>query len=440
MGAFQLSLNNNKTFRKSNFLINAKYPSSLWEDRLMAICFCRVQERYNEDTLRTVNPESGQVEYNIPNELKVRLSTAQIREILGVGGGSIYEKVHDAALSLNEKSIIVEDPESKSFVVMTLFPTVQYADGIFTAYFNTHLHKMILNLQPGYTKLRLSLLSKYKHSHTIKLYENIRARCYATSDCYKGDYKYEVPVSVSELRFTLGLVNVSDKAVKKHLVGAHPDYDKAWEAVKDSDKSFKRWYDLQEKVIMPSIKEINSIEESDLKDVSYRPLKSGRGGKVREVIFTAFLYPENYKPPKEEVIDSEVVDVIVEPEQTAKSRDDILDEISDLIDEPLKLKDIRAIAEAAEYDIDKVKKAYHIMNSGSATIKSVTAFMIAAIKNEYEEAVQKEAPVQKNARRSGFNNFPQHDYDMEALEKLLVRNDSLTDEERRELEKRAFKN
>ena len=97
---------------------------------------------------------------------------------------------------------------------------------------------------------------------------------------------------------------------------------------------------------------------------------------------------------------------------TQEERDEFIDSLNDIISERLKFRDLRAIAEAADYDISKVEKAYRVM-SGKSNINDVTAFMISAIRGGYEEPVKK---------ASGYGSYEQKAYDFAELENKLLDN------------------
>ena len=90
----------------------------------------------------------------------------------------------------------------------------------------------------------------------------------------------------------------------------------------------------------------------------------------------------------------------------------------DLLHEDFKFKEIREIAEAAGYDVEKVKKSYSYMLTYDKTIDVPIAFIKDCIKNEYYSNTAKPMYPKKNT----FNSFEQNQDNFEELEKLLLDN------------------
>ena len=92
----------------------------------------------------------------------------------------------------------------------------------------------------------------------------------------------------------------------------------------------------------------------------------------------------------------------------------------DFTGQAVRIKEIREIAEAASYDVDKIKKAYDYMLNYNTTVDVPIAFMKECIKNEYYD--NKAKPI-KPGKSNSFNNFEQRsDIDFEELEKQLLDN------------------
>ena len=106
-------------------------------------------------------------------------------------------------------------------------------------------------------------------------------------------------------------------------------------------------------------------------------------------------------------------------EEAVAENDDILDELCDLMHSDFKIRKIREIAKTADFDVDKVKKAYEYMQNYSKPIDNAIAFMKDCIKKEYYNQEKKPYMPKKNS----FNNIMQReDLDFEEMEKLLVEN------------------
>ena len=113
-------------------------------------------------------------------------------------------------------------------------------------------------------------------------------------------------------------------------------------------------------------------------------------------------------------------DLVEEPiEQKATLTDDLLDELYDLMHENFRLREIREIAATAEYDAEKIRKAYNYMLNYSNPIDNAIAFMKDCIKKEYYNQEKKPFFSKKNS----FSNIMQRDnIDFDEMERLLVDN------------------
>ena len=136
--------------------------------------------------------------------------------------------------------------------------------------------------------------------------------------------------------------------------------------------------------------------------VDYEPIKSGR----KAVGIRFFVTKKEQEAPK-------TVQIV------QANRDEILDELIDLMHDDFKLREIREIAEAADYDISKVKKAYEYMQNYGTDIDVPIAFIKDCIKKGYYNTESRS----KSNKSNSFNNFTQrNDYDFEELERKLLEN------------------
>ena len=134
----------------------------------------------------------------------------------------------------------------------------------------------------------------------------------------------------------------------------------------------------------------------------YEPVKAGRGGKVVDIRFLINVNKDRKSNSEEEKRDKEL---------TQEERFARMEQVQGLIDEKIKLSDIKAILEAADYDVSKVDTAYRLSRYSSG-IENLTGWLISAIKRGYE------APVGMGS--NPFTQFEQRTIDFEALEKEII--------------------
>jgi Protein involved in initiation of plasmid replication len=370
-------------YKKSNFLIGAKYKSSLLENKILAVSLTKVRK-----------DESGQ--------LISTVTASELKKYMKKTNGSFYDQLYSCADNLTNRQIVMEDRENHKFMILNIVQTALYDNGKFTIKYNSDLEKYLYGLQQNFTKLSLPVMMSFKSVYSFRLYELLKSKAYYPRDKKQAENLFRITFSLSELKLDLGAVNSSYDRVQRVLKGSSPDYDKAVEAAKE--KTFARWGDFKDRVIDVAVNEINSMPEACM-NVSYELGKAGRGGKVYEVSFIVKL-----TSGITELVESEVV---IAPVVTADMG--VVELIDDLLEnEDMRVKDIKAIAVAAENDFELVKNAYEIYQKQKVKAANFTGWMIAAIKNGYKDS--------KKYTRNSFHDFEQNEYDFNQLELQLVSN------------------
>ena len=229
-------------FPKSNTLIDSKYKATLMEQKLLNIVLSKLQKRQYSD-----EGETG--------GLVCSMKAAELRELLGVSGGSFYTQLNKAAAAMTSRTIGFVNDDIKTFKYISLISMAQYEKGTFTVKFNYELKKYLTQEAP-FTVLDLPVILSYNSVYSLRLHEILLSECYnmkkpgvakyTKKEATKGHYKIEM--GLSELKLSLGVVNAETSAVQKVLAGSStPDYDKAVE--KATEKSFSDWYEFRRKVI-----------------------------------------------------------------------------------------------------------------------------------------------------------------------------------------------
>lgn len=392
-------------FSKSNTLIDSKYKASLMEQKLLNIVLSKLQKRqYNDEG------ETG--------GLVCSIKAAELRELLRVSGGSFYTQLNKAAAAMTSRTIGFVNDDIKTFKYISLISMAQYEKGTFTVKFNYELKKYLTQEAP-FTVLDLPVILAYNSVYALRLHEILLSECYnmkkpgvakyTKKEATKGHYKIEI--GLSELKLSLGVVNAETSAVQKVLAGSPtPDYDKAVE--KATEKSFSDWYEFRRKVIEVAVKEINRVDNGTF--VSYEPKKAGHGGKVYAITFFVELGNKENEEEKKTEATKKSKSQLSQEEQF-----ELFFKVKTLIKEELSYDDISVICKAAEYDIQKIEKAYMVASSSTNAIDNLVGFMIKAIKENYDLPVKKENGKKQNK----FNNFHQRDYDFDEYERALLNRD-----------------
>lgn len=376
----------NSDYVKSNLLIGAKYKSSLLENKVMAISLNKIKDA-EEDKEGT---------------LIVRLKASELKKLLDSKSGSFYSQLDKIGSSMTGRVIGMSDPENERFHYMSVINNAHYENGVLTLEYNKNLNGYLKNIKQNFTKLNLETMLDFKSVYSFRLYELLKSRAYYPRGEKRKDNAFVVTYDLPELKLDLGVINAELANVQKILNNSKkPDYEAALEA--SPEKVFTTWFEFRRNCIDVAVKEINEKRDRTEMEVDYKPRKSGQGGKVYGVDFYIKLYKR---------ADESAESAIKELSEDEKLN--FYDEIRDVIECGIKSKDAKAIAEAAEFNMDTIKSKYELAKEQD--VDNIVGFMIAAIKNDYTKV-----PVSGNKnKKNSFTDFKQRTYDFEELEREAV--------------------
>lgn len=426
-------------YKKSNFLISSMSKGGLLENQLNAIGLQKIfTGHYFED-----KETKSQV---------VRVTASEIRKLLNTNSGSFYAKLANVAQAATGRIIGFINPENQTFDFLPINSRMSYSGGTLEIRYNSELKSYLTNLKTNFTVLNLETMLSFKSLYSFRLYELLKSKAFYQK--YENhEHRIHIYYSVAELKLKLGIVDPEDPIIKAELdKNPAPDYEKVVavyeeeqkakaeaavrimeERLKDKDitpkekktllikekqkyfPTYCEWRVLKGEMLDPALAEIEKL--ADDIDIEYELRKNGRGGKVTGIDFFVAI-PETKIQTKEK------------EELSEDAKLDILEQIGDIVDIPLKIKDLRTIAEAAEYDVMKVKKANMALTKCN-NVTNPVGFLISAIKEEYEcidivdveykEVLAKDKKLKKNSKAvNAFNQFKQAEYDMTEIEKLIA--------------------
>jgi len=384
-----------QVFSKSNYLIQARYDYTLLCNQTLAVS---LQKAVKEG-----------------DEYVARFSVKEVKDLLQKNYKDFYNQMHKTADKMSATRICIEDPKKGRFEFHQLIPTFIYDNGNCEVHFNSQLNHIVGNLTSNFTSFNLTTLTHLDTLPGYRLYETIKSDCYYPK-FYKGEKtgKYTIKYSVSELKVMLNAVDINHPDVAALLKDKENiNYDRIIETAqslyeRDKDRDiptkdkyrapkWQQYRDFKRQVIVPAIKEIN--EKTELF------IELGESGKrnIKEVVF--FVTDNSYAKSAEE-------EVLVEDREF--DEDDFIDEIKDLIrfnGESLKTKELRKIAQEANYKKDAIFKAYDaVMHMGD--IDSPMGAMIVAIREKWEPS--KAAKGSKSGKMT-FTNYEQRNYDYDSM-------------------------
>lgn len=398
----------NQSVSISNSVIRSREFTNLLESKIEVLAIYYMESDLKQKEKLDPNGQKYKVNY-------VELSASDIKKLMGRSDGATYGEIYKAANNLEEKLYIIKDEENHRFSMDHLYGKITYDRGMLSIEFNPDMNKYFLNLQEKYTMLRLTILFSFKRNGGFQLYKLLKSYMHSQNiePIDMSLTQEELPSirlswNLTDLRMIMGYVDINQKELKKEGEKKHPDWEKM--SKEEKNPQYKRWADFKKRVIDPGVEEINKI--SDIHICQVETERTGLGGKVSNVAFIVQHNKAYYeksrgaysaKGDKEEKI-----------KLTEEQIDDFIDEMREFIDvKGVKTKDLKAIAEAAGYDMEKIKVQYD--NSKGTDINNFTGWMISALKRGYK----KPAGSKRTVDNGGFSN--QRDYDFDKLEEELLK-------------------
>ena len=368
---------------------------SLTSEKLFAISLSRLKENFNNDGKMSVTITKG--------ELRKLLARQDKDGNCVIDDGNIYRQLLDAANSLHLLAIYIQNDNKKH-----IYQTINYNDSDLYFEFNPNIRNYVIELKDNFTVLNLPTMLRFTRNYSYRLYEILKSKCYYPKYVPIGQRtdKFQFRLDLLELKFTIGVLNAKDEKVIKLFNSENPPmnvYKKAYDILKKDDEGktkdkkvkYDTWKDFKVRVLDPSVEEIN--EKTDI----YVEYTLGRGarGKVIDIEFHVEL---SRKIPA----------LCMRKKKSEEEIEDFLDNMRMIMPIVIKTKDLKTIAEAADYDIDKIKKAVDMCNK-AGNIENMVGFLITAIKENYT-----------NISKHGKWEFSEkQDYgNLDELENLLLAN------------------
>ncbi len=368
-------------YRKANTLINSKGRSTLLVQKLFAVSIAKAEH----------NPDDNTLEANIYG--------TDLKKIFGVKGGSFYEHIKSAIEPAKNKPsildwrIIYSNDETQEIEAINVITDASFKNGVLNVRYNNKITPYLTNLQSNYTVLSLAEAVQLNSVYSFRLYEILKAEMDRQRAITKRPGPYYVQYHLTDLKLRLGIIDSqADPEIISALKKGNPDYDKI---EKQADKldgagKLKTFGNFKKFALDKAQKELN---ETTSIWFDYEPVKAGRGGKVVNI---RFIIDVNPKVKKSNIVEEKA------NKTTVIDSMEVMDQIQDIIDQKIKFSEIRAIAEAADYDIDKVKAAYELSKK-SKNIDNFVGWMISAIKNDYKAAGLGNSSIVGKYVQSSFN-------------------------------------
>lgn len=352
------TIDKNYVITKSNYFItNASFDLTLEQQKLILIIASMVKP--------------GDEDFK-----DYKVYTKDFMNALGVTTCSYYTEIPNLLKSLMQK--VIELPNEQGLIQWLCRAIPKKGEGYTIVRFDKDLKPYMLLLKDRFTRYKLKNIINLKSKYSIRIYEMMK--------CNQFRNKFEI--DIEELRFLL-----------------------------KADKIYPLYADFKRKVIDMAQREIN--EHTDI-TFTYEAIKTGR-----KVTALKFYISENKKnitniDKKLDVVNemssdknvnqdkiNKFGDVIIEVEESKK----LIAQVREIIKEKLTNADILRILQAAENDIELIKKQYKISKT-TGNIKSLVGWLIRAIKDDYTEPI-----TATKTTNNKFTNYEQREYDFDELER-----------------------
>ncbi len=416
---YDLSALAGRHYSKSNNIINAKGTTSLMAQKLFAV---GVQQAELEKS-------NGQ--------LVSKLYTTDLKKIFNANGGSFYEHIRELAEpekdkpSLLDWRIVYTNDETEEIEAINVVTDCKYSDGVLEMRYNNKVTKELYELKENYTQFSLEETIPLKSIYSYRIYEILKSEydkqsyiAHKRGENLDDAKPYVLSINLVDLKLRLGIIDPNEnRDIINALKKSNVDFDLigklAEDAAKEKRKKENKITDEEDDELKKAAKysDYSAFRKNTIlvaqKELAkktsisfeFEPIKTGRGGKVVGIRF--FIRSKNKN--KKTVIEEKVL--------TQEEKEEFIDQINELVEFKAKIKDLRAIADASEYDFTKVEKAYEVLKNVKGGVENPTGFMIKAIKDNYE--LPSGGFGQK---KNSFNNFDQNEYDFDELERKLIDN------------------
>lgn len=223
-------------------------------------------------------------------------------------------------------------------------------------------------------------------------------------------------VTYYDIKYTLNFISIYSKRMYLYLkrfedTGIRIDkVSDLLEKLNCPTSYYRRYNAFKVKVLDIAFKEIN--DNTDIK-FTYEEKKTGR--KITHLVFHIIRVAE--EKPQEQIIDNkEEIKTIPEIDVF-----ELIEELEDIISEPIKTKDLKKILKAANNDIELIKEKYKAAKKQGG-IENLVGWLISAINNNYSVsepiALEKEKTKKPYIKPNRFINYEQRDWDFEEMRKL----------------------
>ena len=394
------------SLRRSNILIKSRYRATMLESKMLSLTMYRCQQLGGRS---------------------VRFSTSDLKVLLHLeeNNSYIYSQLKSIAAALVDHKFYVEESRQK-WAFYSFLEAAEYENGTMTLTLSEPAYRYLTELSSSYTAMQMPLLLSYgengkkanRQNFSLRIYELLKVHSFRLT---RDKTSYSCKYSLTDLKLTCGVISADDPGVRDIIAKNPGNLNIALEKYvsKKENCSYSRWSDFERRILRVAQEDMSHTDIN----MQYRPIRSGRGGKVTDVVFTISRNPDYNGEVKE-----------IRPDIT------MIERVSEMVDGRLRTKTIMKLLSVAGNDMEKIENAVRIAKSYKEPIKNLAGFLVKAIQEEWEmEGLTNYVPQQyglmhemgmqaKNRKRKSgrpsknpFNDFEQNEYDFEQLELELLK-------------------
>lgn len=347
-----------KPIVKSNKLILAHFKMTTYEQKIILLCISKIKKNARRTGVEKLN-----------DNLFFELGAKEISEFLNISPRTLYKDLDAISSKLMRYEIEIRDNENERFEKIRPFPYSKYEFGRFYLRIEQSMEEHLLELKERFTIYDINNIRMLSSNYSLRIYEVLKS--------YEWVNEYDF--DILEFKQIIGVLTIKNGKVENDL--------------------YSRYYDFKKRVLLVAQEEINAFTDITFK---FEEIKKGR--KVDKLKF--------YISANEKQIEDKVEIEEAATSEAALDEDDLVDQLREIIEEKLKTKELKAILQAANNDIQLIEKKYQLAKK-SRNIENLVGWLVKAIEEDYTEPVE----VKK---KSKFNNMQERNYDYEDLEKELL--------------------
>lgn len=341
--------------------IDLKYNKNYYS--VMANKIIRGKQKMTIYEAKLIRILISQIKKDDENFRMYRTDIKNLAEFLGTDRKNIQREIRNVCKNLMRQIVEIENGKDWEILHWVSYAKYDSETGTIMLMLSEEIAPYVLALKERFTRYQTKNILTMQSFYAIRLYELLQMRIGMDK---KKTMIYQF--GISELRTIL-----------------------------ECEKKFKQIGEFKRFVLDIAIKEISDRTEYKC---TYECNKTGR--IITDIIFYIELKEQEKEEMEERKKKQEEIDL-----------DDLIERLQDIIVEKLKIKEYKALLQAANNDISLIEAKYQLAKK-QKKIDNLVGWLLKAIQEEYSEPVEKR-------KTTLFNNIQGREYNYEELERQLLR-------------------